>query len=208
MPGPQQLPASRLARFLEYRGDPQALPKLAQPAQNGGFGELPAEDFPRFGGSQHPLLVVFIVLVVQCLPQLEHQGRDLVAGRFFRSVLPIGIRTQAEDIGQRLRGNEKIRLLADGAKQVERHHGAGFNQPGEQRLGLGNCVAPRGRRRGSQHGFHKGRRGRRQLRAPRKVEAQRVLFEPVRGVVQGENGVLLLAPMRRSCSLKLLCCQV
>jgi len=51
MPDPQQLPASRLARLLEHRGDPQALPKLAQSAQNGGFGELPAEDFPRFGGS-------------------------------------------------------------------------------------------------------------------------------------------------------------
>jgi len=208
MPGPQQLPASRLARFLEYRGDPQALPKLAQAAQNSGFGELPAEDFPRFGGSQRPVLVVFIVLVVQCLPQLEHQGRDLVAGRFFGSVLPIGIRTQAEDIGQRPRGNEKIRLLAHGAKQVERHHGPGFNQPGEQRLGLGNCVAPGGCRRGPQHCFHKGRRGRRQLRTPGQVEAQRVLFEPVRGVVQGEDGVLLLAPMRRSCCLELLCCQV
>ena len=131
-----------------------------------------------------------------------------MAGRFFRSVLPIRICTQAEDIGQRLRGNEKIRLLADGAKQVERHHGAGFDQPGEQRLGLGNCVAPGGCRRGPQHGFHKGRRGRRQLRTPGQVEAQRVLFEPVRGVVQGEDGVVLLAPMRRSCSLKLLCCQV
>jgi len=131
-----------------------------------------------------------------------------VARRFFRSVLPIRICTQAEDIGQRLRGNEKIRLLADGAKQVERHHGAGFNQSGEQRLGPGNCVASGGCRRGPQHCFHKGRRGRRQLRTPGQVEAQRVLFEPVRGVVQGEDGVVLLAPMRRSCSLKLLCCQV
>jgi hypothetical protein len=206
MSDPQQLPASRLPRLLEHRGDPQALPKLAQAAQNGGFGELPAEDFPRFGGSQRTMLVVFIV--VQCLPQLEHQGRDLVAGRFFRSVLPIGIRTQAEGIGQSLRGNEKIRLLADGAKQVQRHHGAGFNQPGEQRLGLENCVAAGGCRRGPQHCFHKGRRGRRQLRTPGQVEAQRVLFEPVRRVVQGEDGVLMLAPMRRSCCLELLCCQV
>jgi len=202
MPDPQQLPASRLASLLEHRGDPQTLPKLAQAAQNGGFGELPAQGLPRFGGCQRP------VLVVQGLPQLEHQGRDLVPRRFFRSVLPIGIRTQAEDIGQRLAGNQKIRLLADGAKQVERHHGAGFNQPGQQRLGLGNCLAPGGGRRGPQHCFHKGRRGRRQLRAPGQVGAQRVLFEPLRGVVQGEDGVFLLAPMRRSCSLELLCCQV
>jgi hypothetical protein len=37
-------------------------------------------------------------------------------------VLPIGVGAQAEHIGERLAGNEKIRLLADGAKQVERHH--------------------------------------------------------------------------------------
>ena len=202
MPDPEQLPASRLARLLERRGDTQALPKLAQAAQDGCFGQLPAQGFPRLGGGQRP------VLVVQGLPQLEHQGRDLVAGGFFRGVLPIGIRTQAEDIGQRLRGNEKIRLLADGAKQVERHHGAGVNQTGEQRMGLGNRVACRGCCRGPQHGFNKRRRGRRQLRAPRQVEAQRVLFEPARGVVQGEEGIFLLAPMRRSCCLELLCCQV
>ncbi len=202
MPYPEQLPARRLARPLEHRGDTQALPKLAQAAQNGCFRKLPAQGFPRLGGGQPP------VLVVQGLPQLEHQGRDLVAGGFFRGVLPIGIRTQTEDIGQRLPPDEKIRLLADGAKQVERHHAAGFNQPGEQRLGLGNRIASRGCRRSPRHCFDKRRRGRRQLRAPRQVEAQRVLFEPVRGVVQGEEGIFLLAPMRRSCCLELLCCQV
>jgi hypothetical protein len=90
-----------------------------------------------------------------------------VARGFFRSVLPIGIRAQAKNIGQRLAGNEKIRLLAGGAKQVQRHDGARVNQPGEQRLGRGNRVGPGGCRRGPQHCFHKGRRGRRQLRAPR-----------------------------------------
>jgi hypothetical protein len=152
MPDPEQLPARRLAWFLEHRGDTQALPKLAQTAQNGGFGELPAQGFPRFGGGQRPVLVVLIlllvILVVQRFPQLEHQGRDLVAGGFFRSVLPIGIRTQAKHIGQGLAGNEKIWLFADSAKQVECHYGTGFNQPGEQRLGLGNRVASGGRRRG------------------------------------------------------------
>jgi hypothetical protein len=204
MPNPQQLPASRLARFLEHRGDAQALPKLAQTAQNGCFGKLPAQGFPRLGGGQRPVLVV----LVEGLPQLKHQGRDLVAGGFFRSVLPIGIRAQAKNIGQRLAGNQKIRLLPNGAKQIERHHGAGVNQPGQQRLRLRNRVCPGRCRRGPQHCFHKGRRGRRQLRAPGQVEAQRVLFEPVCGVVQGEDGVFLLAPMRRSCCLELLCCQV
>jgi hypothetical protein len=165
MPDPEQLPASRLARFLEHRGNTQALPKLAQTAQNSGFGELPAQGFPRFEGGQRPMLAVLIlllvVLVVQGFPQLEHQGRDLVAGGFFRSVFPIGIRTQAKHIGQCLAGNDKIRLFADSAKQVERHDGTGFNQPGEQRLGLGNRVTSGGCRRGPQHCFHKGRRGHR-----------------------------------------------
>lgn len=129
-------------------------------------------------------------------------------GGFFRSVFPIGVRTQAKHIGQRLAGNEKIRLLTHCAKQVERHHPARVNQPAQQRLGRGNRVAPGGCRRRPQHCFHKGRRGRRQLRAPGQVEAQGVLFEPARGVVQGEEGILLLAPMRRSCCLELLCCQV
>jgi hypothetical protein len=89
-----------------------------------------------------------------------------VARGFFRSVLPIGIRAQAKDIGQSLAGNKKIRLLADGAKQVERHQRARVNQPGQQRLRRGNGVGPGSCGRGPQHCFHKGRRGRRQLRAP------------------------------------------
>jgi hypothetical protein len=67
-----------------------------------------------------------------------------VAGGFFRSVLPIGIRAQAKNIGQRLAGNEKIGLLADGAKQVERHHRARINETGQERLGRGNRVGPWG----------------------------------------------------------------
>jgi hypothetical protein len=204
MPDPEQLPAGRLAGLLEHRDDAQALPKLAQTAQNGCFGQLPAQDFPCFGGRQRPVLVLF----VQSLPQPQHQGRDLVPGGFRRSMLPIGIRAQAKDIGQSLAGSEKIRQLPGGAKQVERHHRARVNQPGHERLCLCHRIASGGRRRGPQHCFDKGRRGRRQLRPPGQVEAQGVLFEPVCGVVQGEDGVVLLAPMRRSCPLKLLCCQV
>jgi hypothetical protein len=110
---PEQLPARRLARPGKHRGNAQALPKLAQAAQHSGFGKLPAQGFPRLRGGQRTILVVF---VVQCLPQLEHQWRNLVAGGFFRSMLPIGIRAQAENIGQCLACHEKIRLLAYGAK--------------------------------------------------------------------------------------------
>jgi hypothetical protein len=60
MPDPEQLPASRLTSFLEYRGDAQSLPKLTQAAQNGRFGQLPAQEFPRLDGRQRPIFAVFI----------------------------------------------------------------------------------------------------------------------------------------------------
>jgi hypothetical protein len=60
MPYPEQFPARRLASFLEYRGDAQSLPKLAQAAQNGCFGQFPAKEFPCLEGSQRPIFAVFV----------------------------------------------------------------------------------------------------------------------------------------------------
>jgi hypothetical protein len=57
---PEQFPARRLASLLEHRGDAQSLPKLAQTAQNGCFGQLPAEELPRLEGSQRPIFAVFV----------------------------------------------------------------------------------------------------------------------------------------------------
>jgi hypothetical protein len=57
---PEQLPARRLASFLEHRGNAQTLPKLAQAAQNGRFGQLPAQEFARLGGGQRTILAVFV----------------------------------------------------------------------------------------------------------------------------------------------------
>jgi hypothetical protein len=56
----EQLPARRLPSFLEHWGDAQTLPKFPQAAQNGCFGKLSAQDLPRLGGSQRPVLAVFI----------------------------------------------------------------------------------------------------------------------------------------------------
>jgi hypothetical protein len=60
MPDPEQFPSGRLAGFLEDRDDAQTLPKFTQAAQYGCFGQFPPQDFPRLGGSQRPVLAVFV----------------------------------------------------------------------------------------------------------------------------------------------------
>ncbi len=129
-------------------------------AQNCGFRELAAQGFPGLGGGEHAVFV-------QGLPQLEHQGRDLVAGGFLRSMLPIGIGAQAKHVGQRLGVGQKIRLLAHRAQQIQRHHAAGGDQPSQQRLRLLDRGRTGSRLRAPHAGFDKRRRGRRQLRPPR-----------------------------------------
>jgi hypothetical protein len=160
----KQFPAGRLARVRKPRGDAQGLPELAQSAQNRGFRQLPAQGFPSLGGGEHSILV-------QGLPQLEYQGRDLMAGGFLRSMLPIRIGAQANNVGQRLFMGQEIRLLTHPAQQIQRHHLAGGNQSGQQCL----CLLQGGRAgsslRAPHAGFDKGRRGRRQLRPPRQIKA-------------------------------------
>jgi hypothetical protein len=156
----EQFPARRLARLRKPRGDAQGLPEFAQSAQDRGFCQLPAQGFPSLGGSEHTILV-------QSLPQLEYQGRDLMAGRFLRSMLPIRIGAQTKNVGQGLLMGQKIRLLTHPAEEIQRHHLARCNQAGQQRLRLLQGGRPRGSLCASHAGFDKGRRGRRQLRAPR-----------------------------------------
>jgi len=84
MPYAEQLPLRRMASVREHRSDPQSLPKLAQAAQYGSLGELSAQRFPGLGSAQHTVFV-------QRLPQLQHQGRDLVPGGFLRRMLPVRI---------------------------------------------------------------------------------------------------------------------
>ena len=159
-----QFPAGRLAQIPKPRGDAQGLPEFAESAQNCGFRKLPAQGFPSLIGGKHSILV-------QGLPQLEYQGRDLVTGGFLRSMLPIRIGAQAKNVGQRLLMSQEIRLLTHPAQQIQRHHLAGSNQASQQ------CVRllQRGRTgsglRAPHASFDKGRRGRRQLRTPRQIKA-------------------------------------
>lgn len=109
----QHFPARRLPRFRKPRGDAQGLPEFAESAQDRRFRQLPAQGFPSLGGGEHAILV-------QGLPQLEYQGRDLMAGRFLRSMLPIRIGAQTKNVGQGLLLGQKIRLLTYPAEQIQR----------------------------------------------------------------------------------------
>jgi hypothetical protein len=127
-----------------------------------------------------------------------------MAGRLLWRMLPIGIPTQGEHVGQRPAGHQKIWLLAHCAQQVQRHRAPLLNQARHQRLRLlnrcrsGSCV------RVAHAGFDKGRRGCRQLGAPRQVKAKRMLLEPALCLFEREDGLLILAPVRRLCCLQLL----
>ena len=197
---PEQLPLRRLARVREHRADAQCLPKLTQTSQNGGLRELAPQRLPGLRSAEHAFFV-------QRLPQLEHQGRDLVPGRFLRRMLPIRIGAQAKHVGQRLAVGQKIRLLAHPAEQVQSDHTAGGDQARQQSLRLLDGGHAGCRLRAAYAGFDKGRRGRRQLCTSRQIQAQRMLFQPSLCVFEGEEGTLFLAPVRRSCCLELLCCQ-
>jgi hypothetical protein len=190
----------RLTRFGENRADAQALPELAQTAQHGGFGQFAAQSLAGFGRGAATLLI-------EQFPQFEHQRRHFVAGGFLRSALPVRVGAQTENIGQRLRVGEKIRLLPHRAKEVQRHHRAGGDQAGQERLRLldggqsGGCVPA------AQASFDKRGRRRRQLRMPRQIKAQRMLGQPALRIFKSKDGTLVLAPVRRPCCLELLCYQ-
>jgi hypothetical protein len=196
----QHLPARRQARFRQDRADAQGLPKLAQGAQHRSFGKLAAQCFPCLGGGKR-------ARVLQDLPQLQHQGRDLVPRGFLRRLLPVRISAQGKNVGQGLAVGEKIRLLGHRAQQIERHYRAGGNEAGHQTMRLldrgctGLCLpAPHA-------GFDEGGCGRRQLRLPRQIKAQGMLRQPTLCLIEGKDGALLLAPVRRPCCLELLCYQ-
>jgi hypothetical protein len=122
-------------------------------------------------------------------------------------MLPIRVGAQAEHIGECLAMSQKIRLLAHRAEQVQGGHTARCHQAGQQSLRLLDGRYAGRRLRTAHAGFDKGGRRRRQLRAAREIQAQWMLFQPSLCVFKGQEGILFLAPVRRSCCLELLCCQ-
>jgi hypothetical protein len=158
------LPACRLAAFLGVcRADAHRLPQLAQGAQNGSFRQLAAQAFAGLGGCEHAVLI-------ERLPQFQHQRGDLVTGGFLRGMLPVRIGAQGEHKRQRLAVGEKIRLLAHRAEQIQRYHVAGGDQAGQQALRLLDGGGGRRRMAAPHAGFEERRCRRRQLRGPRQEE--------------------------------------
>ena len=130
-----------------------------------------------------------------------------MAGGFLRRMFPIRISAQAKDVGQRLAMGQKIRLLAHCAQKIQPHHAPRCDQAGKQPLRLLNGGDFRHTFGAPDAGFDKGGCWRRQLRAPRQVKAQGMLFQPALCVFEGKEGALILAPVRRPCCLELLCYQ-
>jgi hypothetical protein len=102
---------------------------------------------------------------------------------------------------------KEVWLLAHGAEQIQPHYGAGGDEAGHQtvrlldRSGIGRGLPV------AHASFDKGRRRRRQLRVPRQIKAQGMLLQPALRVIEGEDGTLILAPVRRPCCLELFCYQ-
>jgi hypothetical protein len=122
-------------------------------------------------------------------------------------MLPVLVAAQGKHVRQRVAVGEKIRLLPHRAEQIQRHHVAGGNQARQQPLRLLDGRRAGSGRSASHAGFDKGGRGRGQLRLPGQVQAQGMLAEPALRIIESEDRVLLLAPVRRPCCLELLCYQ-
>jgi hypothetical protein len=120
----QQLPLRRLACVSIDRVDAQSLPELRQATQNRSLRQLAPQRFPCLGSAEDTVFV-------QGFPQLEHQGRNLVARGLLRRMLPIRIRAQAENVGERLGVGQKIRLLAHRTEQVQSDHAPGCHHAGQ-----------------------------------------------------------------------------
>jgi hypothetical protein len=160
VPHAQQFPLRRLTRVPIYRVDAQSLPELRQATQNRSLRQLAPQRFPGLGSAEYTLFV-------QGFPQLEHQGRNLMARGLLWRMLPIRIRPQAKNVRQRLGVGEKIRLLAHCPEQVQSDHAAGCHQAGQPSLRLVDGRRTRHRLRTAQARFDERGRGRRQLRTTR-----------------------------------------
>jgi hypothetical protein len=190
----------RLARLAVHRAHAQALPQLAQGTEHRRLGQLTAQDFACLFGSER-------VLLIQDLPEFEHQGRDFVAGGFLRRFFPVGIGAQGKHGREGIAVGQEIGLLAHDAKQIQGYDRAGSDQPHQQGLRLFDRGEGGRGLRFAQARFDKRRCGCGQLRMAGKVEAQRMLADPALRIVKGEEGTLVLAPVRRPCCLELLCYQ-
>ena len=122
-------------------------------------------------------------------------------------MLPIRVAAQGKYEGERLAVGEKIRLLARGAEQIQRHHGARGDEARQQPMRVLDGRSLGSGLHAAHAGFDKGRGRSRQLRVPGQIQAQRMLAKPTLRIIEGEDRALTLAPVRRPCCLELLCYQ-
>jgi hypothetical protein len=181
----EEAPAGRLAGGVG-RGGAEGGPQLDEGAEDGGFGELAAEEFANFNGSLRALFV-------ESLPGAEDDGGDAAAGG---RGLPLAIAADGNDPGKNVGGNEEVGLLREGAEEVERDDVAGIDEAdGEIHRG-GNGVGGRQGADGAHARFNKRGRGRGELGVTGKEEAEVNVVEPVSGVVVGEDRRGVLTPQR------------
>src|SRR5271170_5794513 len=107
----ERLPKCLLSVGLIERNHAQRSPKLMQRAEHGSFGEFPAQFFLNLGCRQN-------AAAFQQLPYVGDEGGDTVCASGARRVLPVAISAQSVDEGEGLGADQKIGIIAGGAKQV------------------------------------------------------------------------------------------
>jgi hypothetical protein len=167
-------------------GGAEGGPKLDEGAQDGGLGELAAEEFAQFDGGLRALLV-------ESFPGAEDDGGDAAAGgRGF----PMAIAANGNDPGKDVGGDEEVGLLRECAEEVERNGAAGIDEADGEIHGGGDGVGGRHGADRAHAGFDEGRRGRGELGVARQEKAEVDVVEPRSGVVVGEDGRGVLTPQR------------
>lgn len=124
-----------------------------------------------------------------------------------RSLFPLPVSAKGDNKRKNLCSCDEIGLFSHTPEQIECNHLPGPHQPDEE---LGRLFNGRARRRGirvSQAGHDERGGWYWQLCSPREKESQRVALKPGLGIIEGENGPMVLAPMSYPCCLKLFCCQ-
>jgi hypothetical protein len=130
-----------------------------------------------------------------------------MAAALLRSLLPLPVSAKSNNKRKDLCSGDEIGLFSNAPEEIQSNYLPCRHQPDEKLGRLFNRRARRGRIRFSQAGLDKRGGWRRQLRSPGEKKTQGVALKPGLGIIEGENGALVLAPMSYPCCLKLFCCQ-
>jgi hypothetical protein len=152
-------------------------PELDEGAEDGGFGELAAEEFAELDCGQLPF-------AVEGLESAEDDGGGMSGGRGF----PLAIAADGGDPGKDVGRDEEVGLFGKCAEEVEGDETALVDEASGQ---FGGSVDGGGRgrdARGAEAGLHEGRGGRGELGVAREEEAEAEVIEEAGGVVERAQG--------------------